>query len=467
LKIEFGTDGWRGIIGRDFNFKNIEKIGYAIINFLNKKPNILPFYKDQIIVGYDTRFLGKETALFLSEIFSDYGLNVFVSKNPIPTPALSYGVFHYNLPIGIMITASHNPAIYNGIKIKAWYGGSALPEIYERVKDLMEEKKPKKNKKGKIEEIDLKEIYINYLKKNVNWEIIKKYKGKILWDSMYGATTEIIKILFKEMASKTKILNPYPDPYFGGTQPEPIPNNLKETIRYIKKFNYDIAGISDGDGDRIGIITKEGIFLWNQIIFSLLALYQLEEKKEDKGIAKTFSSSYYLDKIAKMHNVPIYETKIGFKYLCPLLIKKKVFIAGEESGGIAFSKSLPERDAILSFLKILEMVSEKQKNLEDFLKKLKEDFGELYYDRIDIEMNIKKAKDFVENIFKSKPKEVAGFDVLKIKKLDGVKIYFKRSGWLLFRASGTENLLRVYCEMEKKEEIEKIFKYIKNYVRNF
>jgi len=149
------------------------------------------------------------------------------------------------------------------------------------------------------------------------------------------------------------------------------------------------------------------------------------------------------------------------------LIKKKVFIAGEESGGIAFSKSLPERDAILSFLKILEMVSEKKKNLEDFLKKLKEDFGELYYDRIDIEMNIKKAKDFVENIFKSKPKEVAGFDVLKIKKLDGVKIYFKRSGWLLFRASGTENLLRVYCEMEKKEEIEKIFKYIKNYVRNF
>ncbi len=466
MTIEFGTEGWRAVLGDDFNLKNIEKIGYSIINFLKEKPKIFPFHKREILIGYDTRFLGKEAAHFLGKIFSNYGFYVLISKSPIPTPALSYGVYFFKLPMGLMITASHNPAIYNGIKIKVWYGGSALPEIYEGIKSFLNKGKPKGKMKGKIEEVDLKKNYIDYLKKNVNWEIIKKFKGKILWDPIYGATSEIIKELFNEMSSKTYILNSYPDPYFGGLQPEPIPKNLKETIKYVVKNKYEIAGTSDGDGDRIGLITSEGNFLWNQIIFSLLTFYKLEEKNEKKGIAKTFSSSFYLNRIAKKYNVKIYETKIGFKYLCPYLIEKKVFIAGEESGGIAFSDSLPERDAILSFLKILEMLSEKNQSIEYFLEKLKENFGTLYYDRIDFEMEIKKAEEFVENIFKKPPKEIAGFKVSKVKKLDGVKIYFNEKGWLLFRTSGTENLLRVYCEMESREYIKKIFDYVNIYVRN-
>lgn len=466
MKIEFGTDGWRGKIGEDYTFKNIEKIGYAIINFLESKPKILPFFKREILIGYDTRFLGKETAHFLANLFSNYGFNVMISKEPVPTPSLSYGTFHFKLPISLMITASHNPPVYNGIKVKAWYGGSALPEIYDGIKDFLNSKKPQKKEKGKIEEVELIQIYIKYLKNNVNWEKIKKNKIKILWDPMFGATSFIIKKIFEEMESEGEIINSYPDPYFGGIQPEPIPKNLIGTIDYVRKKKFDITGTADGDGDRIGLITKDGEFLWNHTILSLLALYQLEEKKEKKGIAKTFSSTLYLNKIARKYNVKLYETAIGFKYLCPYLIKKKVFIAGEESGGIAFCNSLPERDAILSFLKILEMLSEKGEKLEYFLKNLRKDFGNLYYGRIDLNMEIDKAENFVNHIYKNPPEQFAGYKVSKLKKLDGIKFYFNDNGWILFRTSGTEDLLRIYCEMESAEEVEKVLSYVREYVRN-
>lgn len=464
MKIEFGTDGWRGIIGEDYNFKNIKKIGEAILSYLNKKPDIFPFHKKKIVVGYDTRFLGKETALFLSELFSSYGYDVLLSLSPISTPALSFAVVYFNLPIGIMITASHNPAIYNGIKIKAWYGGSALPEIYEGIKKSLNKNKLTIKGKGKVEEVDIKNYYLDYLKKNVEWEIIKKFNGKIVWDSMFGGTSEIVKYLFKEMGCNGVVLNSYPDPYFGGIQPEPIPKNIKKTIDYVKKYKTDLSGIADGDGDRIGILTSDGSFLWNHTIFSLLAIYLIEEKNEKKGIAKTFSSSLYLNRIAKKYNVPLIETPIGFKYLCPYLLKKEVFIAGEESGGIAFANSLPERDAILSFLKIIEMIALKKKNLLYFLKRLYTEFGKLNYTREDLNMEIEKANCFVENLYKNPPKEVCGFKVSKVKKLDGVKLYFNEKGWLLFRASGTENLLRIYCEMEKLEEIKEIFHFVKKYM---
>lgn len=467
MKIEFGTDGWRGKIGEDYSFNNIEKIGFAIINFLENKPKILPSSKKEILIGYDTRFLGKETADFLANLFSNYGFNVMISKEPVPTPALSYGTFYFKLPVSLMITASHNPAIYNGIKVKAWYGGSALPEIYDGIKNFLYSKKPQKKGKGKIEEIDLSEIYINYLKKNVNWEKIKKNNIKILWDPMFGATANITKKIFNEIDSKVEVINSYPDPYFGGIQPEPIPKNLKNTIDYVRKKKFDITGTADGDGDRIGLITKDGEFLWNHITLSILALYQLKEKNERKGIAKTFSSTLYLNKIAKKYNVKLYETAIGFKYLCPYLMKKKVFIAGEESGGIAFSSSLPERDALLSFLKILEMLSEKAEKLEYFLDNLKKEFGFLYYKREDIKMKIQDARNFVEGLFKNPPREIAGFKVIKVKKLDGVKLLFGEKGWLLFRVSGTEDLLRIYCEMEKIEDIDKVLTFVKNYAGNF
>lgn len=464
LKIEFGTDGWRGIIGEDYNFKNIKKIGKAVLNYLNKKPDILPFHKKKIIIGYDTRFLGKETALILSDLFSNYGYDVLLSSSPISTPALSFSVLNFNLPIGIMITASHNPAIYNGIKIKAWYGGSALPEIYEGIKKSLNKKKLSKKGRGKVEEIDIKSYYLNYLKENVDWEIIKKFNCKIIWDSMFGGTSEIVKYLFKEMGSNGVVLNSYPDPYFGGIQPEPIPKNIKKTIDYVKKHKPDLAGIADGDGDRIGILTSDGYFLWNHTIFSLLAIYLIEEKNEKKGIAKTFSLSLYLDRISKKYNVPLIETPIGFKYLCPYLLKKEVSIAGEESGGIAFSNSLPERDAILSFLKIIEMIALKKKSLLYFLKRLYTEFGKLNYGREDLNMEIERANAFVEEIYKNPPKELCGFKISKVKKLDGVKLYFNDKGWLLFRASGTENLLRVYCEMESQDQINEIFRFVKKYM---
>ncbi|MEJ5167067.1 MAG: hypothetical protein WHV67_08595 [Thermoanaerobaculia bacterium] len=466
MKIEFGTDGWRGKIGEDFSFKNIEKIGYAIINFLESKPKILPFFKREILIGYDTRFLGKETAHFLANLFSNYGFNVMISKEPVPTPALSYGTFHFKLPISLMITASHNPAVYNGIKVKAWYGGSALPEIYDGIKNLLNNKKPIKKSKGSIQEIDLIDIYIEYLKKNVNFEKIKENKIRILWDPMFGATSFIIKKLFKELESEEEIINSYPDPYFGGIQPEPIPKNLGKTIEFVKKNKFDISAAADGDGDRIGIITRDGEYLWNHTIIPILSLYYLEEKGERRGIAKTFSSTLYLNKIAKKYKIKIYETPIGFKYLCPYLMKKKVFIAGEESGGIAFSSSLPERDAILSFLKILEMLSEKGEKLEYFLNNLKKEFGTLHYKREDMGMKVGTARGFVEEIYKKPPKNIAGLEVSKVKKLDGVKLYFDEKGWLLFRASGTEDLLRIYCEMESAEEVEKVLSSVKEYVRN-
>lgn len=463
MKIEFGTDGWRGEIGKDYNFQNIEKIGYAILNFLNKNKD-LPNYKKEIVIGYDTRFLGKETAFFLSEIFSNGGYKVILSDSPVPTPVLSYAVLYFRLPIGIMITASHNPAIYNGIKIKGWYGGSAFPEIYEGIKKCLIEKKIKSEKKGEVAIKDLKKIYIDYLKNSLDLNFIENLKIKILWDSMHGTTGEVLKRIFKEIKCKIKILNFYPDPYFGGVQPEPIPRNLKNTINYLRKNKYEIAGASDGDGDRIGLITKEGEYLWTQKILPILILNHLKNKNEKRGIAKTFSSTSYLDKIGKKYKLKVYETKIGFKYLCKFLLDNKVFIAGEESGGIAFSNFLPERDAIFSFLKILEIL--KEKDLQSYLDSLYEEFGQLFYERMDMRFDLKKANSFIYGFLKNPPEKILNFKIRKIKSLDGIKLYFENGGWLLLRVSGTENLLRVYCEMENSENIYDIFEYIKKNVRN-
>ncbi len=467
MKIDFGTDGWRGIIGEDFNFENVKKIGFAILKFLEENKKNFPINKKEIIIGYDTRFLGKESLKILTNIFSNYGFKTYISKEPISTPSLSFMVKKLNLPLGIMLTASHNPAIYNGIKIKAWYGGSALPEIYGEVKKNLNKDINIKRKKGEVQEVDILKNYIKYLKEKVEWEKIIKVKGKILWDPIFGATGKILKEIFKEFKGETKVINDYPDPYFGGIQPEPIPQNLKNTIKYLKKNKFDLAGTSDGDGDRIGLIDEKGNFLWNHQIFSILALFHIKERGEKRGIAKTFSGSLYLNRIAKKYKVPLYETKIGFKYLCPYLMEGKVFIAGEESGGIAFYNSLPERDAVLSFLKILEILSLKKKSLKFLEDEIIREFGELFYERIDIPMEILRAKNLVKKIYKNPIKKFANYEVKKIKKLDGVKFYFKEEGWLLFRASGTENLLRIYCEMDKKEKIEEILSSLKNFLKNY
>ncbi len=467
MKIDFGTDGWRGVIGKDFNFENVKRIGFAILKLLEEDKKIFPIIKREIIIGYDTRFLGRESSKVLINIFSNYGYKTYISKEPISTPSLSFMVKKLNLPLGIMLTASHNPAIYNGIKIKAWYGGSALPEIYREVKKNLNKDINIKTKKGEVQEVDILKNYIKYLKEKVEWEKIIKIKGKILWDPMFGTTGKILKEIFKEFKGETKVINDYPDPYFGGIQPEPIPQNLKNTIKFLKDKGFDLGGTSDGDGDRIGLIDEKGNFLWNHQIFSILALFHIKERGEKRGIAKTFSGSLYLNRIAKKYKVPLYETKIGFKYLCPYLMEGKVFIAGEESGGIAFYNSLPERDAVLSFLKILEILAIKKKSLKVLEEELIREFGELFYERIDIPMEALKAKDIVEKIYKNPLTKFASYGVKEIKKLDGVKFYFEEEGWLLFRASGTENLLRIYCEMDNKEKIGEIFSFLKNFLKNY
>lgn len=454
MKIKFGTDGWRGVISDDFTFENLIIVTQATAKYYNNHPKI----KNGLVIGYDARFMSDEYARLVARVLASNGIKVILADNMVSSPMVSLAAKEMNLAGGVMITASHNPPKYNGFKIKGDFGGSAHPEMVSEIEKLLDENekffKPKPfdqlTNEGLIQLFDLRTFYKNYLLQKFDINKIKQSKLKIIYDSMYGSGQNFLN----DLLGIDEIHNVY-NPSFGGVNPEPLEENLKELSETIKKGNYDLGIAVDGDADRIGAVNEKGNFVDSHKIFSLLLKY-LYEKKNLRGlVVKTFSTTEMLNKMCAKYGLEITVTPVGFKHVCKLMTEKDVLIGGEESGGIGVKIHIPERDGIFLGLLMAELLIDYKMPLSSLVQSLEDEFGPHKYKRIDIHTSEERKQEIL-NICKSgKIKTLNGYEVKSMSDLDGYK-FFVDGGWLLIRASGTEPILRFYSEADSFEKVQKL-----------
>lgn len=447
--IKFGTDGWRAVIAEDFTFENVRNLSQAIADYLKGKVKS----KKKIVIGYDRRFLSKEFAETVSLVLAANNIKVVLSNRDVPTPTVSYHCVLGNYNLGIMITASHNSAKFNGLKIKTPEGGSADKDITEVVEGYLYKNKPKvvsleaAKEKGLLEIKDLTEDYVMFFKNFVDLKKIKKLKLKVLVEDMYGTGDDFVERILGVSNVKIDYLHNEFNPSFGGINPEPIESNLKEMLKIMKQGKYDVGLVLDGDADRIAMVDGKGNYINAQVILPLLAIHMVKNRKESGGIGKTVVGSNVIEDVAISLGVACYETPIGFKYLSNLFIDDLLCIGGEEAGGIGFKGYVPERDGSAAFLILLEMIAYEKKSFDTLLSEFYKQYGKYYYARtsIPVERVKKSLKDM------KLPKTLFGKKVERVNTLDGIKIMSKDS-WLMFRKSGTEPIVRVYSESKSKKE---------------
>lgn len=459
MAIKFGTDGWRAVIADEFTFNNLKIISKATAIAFEKHPKII----NGIVIGYDTRFMSKEFAECSAEVFANHGIKVYLTNTFVTTPTVSLLSRDKNLAYGVMITSSHNPAKYNGFKLKDEFGGSMGPVNIVVIEEVL------KNAdsfnygnglfedlltNGKIEYVNGKEYYINTLKEKIDTGVINSSGTKIIYDAMFGSGQGMMDSLIKIKALRSEV-----NPSFGGSSPEPVAKNLSLISEEMKSGNYDIGIVTDGDADRIAIFDEHGEFVDAQKTFALLLTYLIKEKKMTGGVVRGFSSSDLIKKICDEYGIKLYTVPIGFKYISELMIKEDILIGAEESGGIGLKQHLPERDGIFNGMMFCEMLAVKKKKLSDLIAEIENKYGKYYYKRIDQHLSSNELKAELINITKGL-KEVAGLKVIGQDTLDGCKLLFD-CGWLLVRASGTEPLLRIYTETFSENKTDDILNDIK------
>jgi phosphomannomutase len=454
MAIKFGTDGWRAVIADEFTFDNLKKISKATAIAFNDHPKI----KKGIVIGYDTRFLSKEFAECAAEVFANHGINVQLTDTFVTTPTVSLLSRDKELAYGVMITSSHNPAKYNGFKLKDEFGGSMGPVHLSKIEKVLSDTPDfdygkstfaELMERGLIKYVAGRDYYINTLKEKIETQKIIDSGIRIIYDAMFGSGQGMMDGLIDITAIRSEV-----NPSFGGSSPEPVAKNLSLISSEMKSGKYDIGIVTDGDADRIAIFDEKGEFVDAQKTFALLLTYMLEVKKMTGGVVRGFSSSELIKKICDSYGIKLYTVPIGFKYISELMIKEDILIGAEESGGIGLKHHLPERDGIFNGMMFSEMLASKKKKMSDLISEIEEKYGKFYYKRIDQHLSSNELKtELIEQA--SKLSEVAGLKVIGIDTLDGCKLLFE-NGWLLVRASGTEPLLRIYTETFGENKTEDI-----------
>jgi len=465
--IKFGTDGWRGIIAEDFTFANARIVAQAISRYVVRGEDA----RKGVIVGYDHRYASDWVARRLAEVVSSTGTPVWLTDRPCPTPAVSYLVRSRAAAGGIVVTASHNPYRWNGIKYKASYGSSALPSIVAQIEDELRflesaEIATLPPRPELIQPIDPRKPYLNALEKLVDWERIRKAKFRFAFDAMHGAAAGLLTELFQRNGVVCHEIRGVRDPRFGGAHPEPIEPHIAPLQRAVIDGKYDVGFAADGDGDRIGAVHSNGDFVNPHQIFALLVWHLAGTRKLPGEIAKTFSVTKLIDKLADKLNRKLHEVPIGFKYICELMLEQNILIGGEESGGIGTSLYLPERDFTVSALFLAELMAWHEKSLGELLEDLHKEFGEHRYGRIDLDVTpVQKEKAMTW--FSNGIEELLDWPVVRRENLDGVKLYLGQEGWVMVRASGTENLLRIYAETSRIETTRRVLGAVTERIQKF
>jgi len=455
--IKFGTDGWRGVIAEDFTFANARIVAHAIARYVVRNEDA----RKGVLVGYDHRYAADRVAAAVAEVISASGTPVWLADKPCPTPAISYLVRHRRAAGGIVITASHNPYRWNGIKYKASYGSSALPSIVAQIEQeldavLQKGVPPLPPRQNLIQPLEPQAPYLDALEKLVDWKRLRDAKFRFIFDPMHGSAAGLLPEVFRRNRISCDEIRGTRDPRFGGVHPEPIEPHIEALRQALRAGKYDAGFCADGDGDRIGAIDRDGAFINPHQIFSLLVWHLAGTRNLPGDIAKTFSVTKLIDKLATKLGRKLHEVPIGFKYICELMLEQNILIGGEESGGIGTSLYLPERDATVSALFLAELMAWHGKSLGELLTALHAEFGEYHYGRVDLDLKPGQKEKAIAHFSNGKLDCLLDLPVVRREDMDGIKVYLGEAGWVMVRASGTENLLRVYSETSKPETTRRV-----------
>lgn len=465
--IKFGTDGWRGVIAEDFTYANARIVTHAIARYVVRGEDA----RKGVLIGYDHRFASDRFAGAAAEVISASGTPVWLADKPCPTPTISYLVRHRKAAGGIVITASHNPYRWNGIKYKASYGSSALPSIVAQIEKelagVLQKGVPAlPPRKDLIHLLEPRAPYLEALEKLVDWNRLRSAKLKFVFDPMHGAAAGLLPELFRRNGISCDEIRGTRDPRFGGVHPEPIEPHIEALRNAVRAGGYDAGFCADGDGDRIGAIDRTGAFVTPHQILALLVWHLAGTRNLPGDIAKTFSVTKLIDKLAAKFGRKLHEVPIGFKYICELMLEKNILIGGEESGGIGTSLYLPERDATVSALFLAELMAWHCKSLGELLAALHKEFGEYHYGRVDLELKPGQKEKAISHFSDSKLGRVLDFPVVQREDMDGIKVYLGEVGWVMVRASGTENVLRIYSETGSAQTTRRILDSVTETVHN-
>lgn len=459
--IKFGTDGWRARIAEDFTFANVEAVTQALVDYLRTQNAGGAL---RTVVGYDRRFASELFARRAAEVLAGNGVAVDLFASDVPTPLVSFEVKRRGLDGGVMITASHNPPDFNGFKFKAPYGGSATPAITDQIEKLLGATAPARlpfdeaQRQGLANVIEADGDYRRHVESLVAINDLRKVDALVIADPMHGTGGRWIESMLAGGKIRVETIRADRDPLFGGVLPEPMPWSLELTSRVIRERGAVMALVTDGDADRVGAMDERGEYVNTHQILMILLLHLVRRKGWKGSVARTFSQSVIVRRIAESYGFRLFETPIGFKHIGEIMLDpaNDFLVGGEESGGIGVRGHIPERDGIFNCLLLLEAVLAAGKKPSEIVRDIWREFGEFHFERRDLHAPIEAGQKLVSDLRENTPDSFAGYKVVNIATLDGTKLIFEDDSWILFRQSGTEPLLRIYCEATSVEKMTKM-----------
>ncbi|HZS04747.1 MAG TPA: phosphoglucomutase/phosphomannomutase family protein [Blastocatellia bacterium] len=456
--IKFGTDGWRARIAEDYTFENVEVVTQALADYVRTQSKNNP---PRILVGYDRRFASEHFAARAAEVLAGNGFIVDLFNQDVPTPLVSFDVKRRGLDGGVLITASHNPPDFNGYKFKAPFGGAATPEITAEIETHLGRNKPARmpideaRAKGLISIIEPTDDYRHHVAERIDLKRLQATEGLVIADPMHGTGGRWIESFLQGGKLKVETIRADRDPLFGGVFPEPMPQHLGALAKAIRERGAMIGLATDGDADRVGAMDENGEDINTHQILAILLLHLARNRGEKGSVVRTFSQSVIVRRIAESFGFRLFEVPIGFKHIGAIMLDpaNDFLVGGEESGGIGARIHIPERDGVFNCLLLLEAVIASGKKPSELVRAIWHEFGEFHFERRDLHVPIEKGQQLVRRMATAAPDEFAGYRVEKVETLDGAKLVFDDESWILFRQSGTEPILRIYCEATSVEKM--------------
>lgn len=460
MQIKFGTDGWRGRIADDYTFDNVRRVAQGFAHFLHQTGRAA----QGVVVGYDRRFAAEYFAATTAEVLAANDIHVWLTDKATPTPAISFSAVHFGAGGAANLTASHNPAADCGFKVRDPLGGAIPPQDLQRIEAVIPDLAGVKRMRfadgvsdGRIQLFDAAPAYIERLYSLIDVQPIKDAGFKVLVDPMWGNGAGWFAQLLADGKTTIHEVHSERNPTFPHmTRPEPIPPNVDHGLSFVTQVGADVAIINDGDADRVGLGDENGRFIDQLRVYGLLGYYFLEVRGERGPIVKTISTTKMLNKLGRLYGVPVHETGVGFKYIAPKMVEVGAMIGGEESGGYAFRGHVPERDGLLAGLFLLDMMVRTGKRPSQLLDLLFDKVGAHYYDRIDSTFAPERRAEIRANVAHARPATIGGLKVTDIITIDGHQFIMEDGGWLLVRFSGTEPVIRVYCETTHADRVSDI-----------
>jgi len=458
MNITFGTDGWRAVIAEDFTFHNLDRATQATADVWTAQP--APGTNKTVIVGYDRRFLSDQFGRRAAEVLAANGFQAILSTCPVPTPSVSFAVKKRQAVGGVMITASHNPPIFNGYKLKAHYGGSAESSLCQEVEKRLDQSPipALDGGAGKVALEDLRPAHFQAIKKLVDFKLIARSKLRFAHEALFGVGAGCFDQLLRGTTCRVTTLDGAHDPNFGGINPEPIAANYTRSAAWLRRHPHDLCLVTDGDADRVGGMDGRGNPLTTHQIICLLLHHFIVNRKATGRVVKALTTTSMVDKMCAHYGLQLVETAVGFKYVCAEMLKGNVLLGFEESGGIGFPELMPERDGIAAGMMLLELLATERTPVNQLLRRLEKQFGPHRYARLDTHFPLEKRAALMEFCKSHPPQKLAGSPVAEIKSYDGVKFVAQDGGWLMLRGSGTEPILRIYAEAKSDAAARKLIR---------